>query len=213
MVDAARRTAVGGPTPGRRGPYNGAVIDVAHRNRVIDALWPAPAGAGTSTWAILDCARDDRIYPALRSSNLDYLCLYGGRLHPQVEAVAPHIVELSPSYRFTPTLIEMAWGQSWGVFVRTNDPTNLRKHLRTLLRVQDESGRILLFRYYDPRVLKVYLPTCQPDELPLFFGPVSTYLAEDEGGGAVIEFTFDGSELHDRRLPLTVDGGTPTSFS
>ena len=179
------------------------VIDATLRDRVIAALWESPSAAGLSVWALLDCARDHRIYPALRTSQLDHLCLFSGRLHPEVEAAAPHIVELSPGYRFTPKLIEMAWGQSWGVFVRIKDGTNLRAHLRRFLRVRDESGRILMFRYYDPRVLRVYLPTCTTEELRTVFGPVSSYVVEAEDAASVIEFTFDGYQLHQHRIPLT----------
>jgi hypothetical protein len=178
------------------------VIDASVRERVIEALWSSPSAAGQSVWAILDCARDPRIYPALRNSQLDYLCLFSGRLHPEVEAAAPHIVELSPTYRFTPKLIEMAWGQSWGVFVRIRDSANLRTHLRGFLRVRDESGRILLFRYFDPRVLRVYLPTCRTDELRTVFGPISSYAVEAEDGRSVIEFEFDGSGLREHRIPI-----------
>jgi hypothetical protein len=178
------------------------VIDATFRDRVIEALWSSPSAAGLSVWAILDCARDERIYPALRNSQLDYLCLFSGRLHLEVVTAAPHLIELSPSYRFTPKLIEMAWGQSWGVFLRIGDATNLRTHLRGFLRVRDESGRILMFRYYDPRVLRVYLPTCQPDELRTVFGPIRSYLVEGEDGKSVIEFEFDGHRLHERRIVL-----------
>jgi hypothetical protein len=93
----------------------------------------------------------------------------------------------------------MGWGESWGIFVRMNDPSNLRYHLRTFLRVRDEPGRTLLFRYYDPRVLRVYLPTCRPDELKAVFGPIDSYLTEGEDGQSVIEFEFDGSQLQERR--------------
>jgi hypothetical protein len=178
-----------------------------HRDRVIDALWSPRSRAGTSVWAILDCARDDRIYPLVRSSGLDYRCLYGGRLPPAVEAAAPHLLEMAPTYTFTPKLIEMGWGQSWGVFVRIEDPSNLRHHLRSLLRVQDESGRVLLFRYYDPRVLRVYLRTCLPDELRTIFGPISSYLVEDVDGRSLIEFEFDGNELRERRIVLLAASG------
>jgi len=178
------------------------VIDSRVRDRVIEALWPASSGNGGSVWAIVDCARDQRIYPALRTSRLDYRCLYGGRLLPAVEAAAPHLIELAPTYSFTPKFIEMGWGDSWGVFLRTADPSGLRPHLRSFLRVQDESGRTLLFRYYDPRVLKVYLPTCRTDELNTVFGPVSTYMVEDDGGRTLIEFSFDGIQLHERRIDL-----------
>ena len=177
------------------------MVGAAFRDRVIEALWPASA-AGTSVWAILDCARDERIYPALRTSQLDYRCLYSGRLHSEVEAAAPHLIEIAPHHRFTLKLIEMGWGQSWGVFLRIKDPSNLRSHLRGFLRVRDESGQILIFRYYDPRVLRVYLPTCLPDELRTVFGPVSSFLVEDERGTALTEFEFDGSRLHQRQIEL-----------
>ena len=178
------------------------VIDGTVRDRVIGTLWSSPSATGLSVWAILDCARDERIYPALRMSQLDYLCLFSGRLHSQVEAAAPYLVELSPTYKFTPRLIEMAWGQSWGVFLRIRDSANLRTHLRGFLRVRDESGRILLFRYYDPRVLRVYLPTCDPDQLRTIFGPISSYAAEAEDGRSLIEYEFDGNQLHERRIDV-----------
>lgn len=178
------------------------MIDVALRNRVIEVLWPTRSPVGTTLWAILDCARDERIYSALRTSRLDYRCLYSGRLPREVEAAAPYLLEVAPTYGFTPKLIEMGWGNSWGVFLRISDPSNLRHHLRGLLRVRDESGRILLFRYYDPRILRAYLPTCRPDELRTFFGPVSSYLVEGEDGNSVMEFEFDGHQLHQRRIVL-----------
>jgi hypothetical protein len=51
----------------------------------------------------------------------------------------------------------------------------LRHHLRTLLVVKSWSGERMLFRYYDPRVLRAYLPTCTSDELRTVFGPVPQY--------------------------------------
>ena len=173
--------------------------------RVIDALWPPGSTDGTSVWAILDCARDDRLFAALKTSRLDYRCLYSGRLPRTLEAAAPHLIELAPTYSFTAPLIEMGWGKSCGIFLRIKDSSNLRYHLRTLILIQDESGRTLLFRYYDPRVLRVYLPTCRPDELKSFFGPVGSYLVEDDEGQSLIEFTLDESRLMQQRIRL-IDG-------
>jgi len=193
--------------------YNHGVIESRLRDRLIEALWPPAAGASTSVWAIVDCARDPRIYPALRTSGLDYRCLYSGRLSPEVEAAAPHLIELAPTFRFTPKFIDMGWGNSWAVFLRIADPSDLRQHLRRFLRVQDESGRSLLFRYYDPRVLRVYLPTCRADELRTVFGPITSYLAEDATGQNLIEFSLDGNQLRERRIGLVPDdaGGEQTS--
>jgi hypothetical protein len=178
------------------------VIDTVLRDRVIEAIWPPHPGVASSVWAILDCARDDDLYYTLRNSGLDYRCLFGGPLPHAVEMAAPHLLELSPAYRFTPRLIETGWGQSWGVFLRIDDPSNLRHHLRGLLRVRDEAGRVLLFRYYDPRVLRIFLPTCTPDELRTVFGPISSFLVEGDDGRSLIEFEFDGTGLLERRIPL-----------
>ncbi len=38
---------------------------------------------------------------------------------------------------------------------------------------RSEQKAPLVFRYYDPRVLRVYLPTCSPAEFARFFGPIS----------------------------------------
>ena len=161
------------------------------RSEVIDALWPDRSARDTSVWAVLDCARDDRIYPWLVNSRLAYRCLYAGKLHPALERVAPHLIELLPGSDFTARLIDAGWGRSWGIFIRIGDPSNLRHHLRGFLRVQDESGRKLLFRYYDPRVLRSYLPTCTVAELNQLFGPIGRYLVEDEYGAGLIEYAFD----------------------
>ena len=183
--------------------------NAALRDRVFKTLWPSGSAGTGSVWAILDCARDDRVYQALKTSGLDYLCLFSGRLHPDVAAAAPYLIELAPTYSFTPRLIEMGWGKSWGVFLRVKDSSNLRHHLRGFLRVRDEEGRILLFRYYDPRVLRAYLPTCRPDELRTVFGPVGSYVVEGPNGKSAIEFEFDGSRLHERQIALSDDAHAP----
>ncbi|KIH82848.1 hypothetical protein UCMB321_3303 [Pseudomonas batumici] len=39
-----------------------------------------------------------------------------------------------------------------------------------------------MFRYYDPRVLSVFLPTCTDEEFTKFLGPLNRLLVElDEG--------------------------------
>jgi hypothetical protein len=39
----------------------------------------------------------------------------------------------------------------------------MARRRRRFLRVKDEDG--LVFRFYDPRVMRVYLPTCAAGEL------------------------------------------------
>ena len=170
-------------------------MTTARREQIEAALWPAGA-AQASVWAVLDLARDRRIHGALLESRLEFLCLYAGRIPRELELAAPHIVELLPGHRLLDRLFGDGWGASWGIFARIEDPSMLRRHLRRLLKVRDEDGRSLLFRFYDPRVLRTYLPTCRADELAQMFGPVAGYVAEGERGTNLIDFRFDGARLH-----------------
>jgi len=167
---------------------------------VLASFWPAGKVSEPSVWAILDGARDRRVFPFLRDSGLAYLCLYSGHLPRELQFAAPYIVELSKDGAHTRRLIDLAWGNSWGVFLSIEDSSNLRHHLRKFLKVRSESGKSLLFRYYDPRVLRVYLPTCLPDELKTVFGPIQSFWVEDEAGQSLLEFYRDGNRLGRRRI-------------
>ena len=164
--------------------------------RVLDTLWPADLPARTSVFAIVDGARDDRIYAAVRGTFLPKDCLYSGDLPRELQVTAPYLVQLERDDRFTRFLIDTGWGRSWGIFLRTETGIKpLRRHLRGFLRVQDEAGRRLIFRYYDPRVLREYLPTCWPAEVETFFGPISAFIAESEYPGEILEFRNDHGRL------------------
>ena len=56
-------------------------------------------------------------------------------------------------------------------------------------------GTPLYFRYYDPRVLRSFLPTCSPAQLKQMFGPVDAFLAESEAADAVTIYRLNGEEL------------------
>jgi Domain of unknown function (DUF4123) len=81
----------------------------------------------------------------------------------------------------------------------------LRKHFRRFLRVTDESGRKLLFRYYDPRVLPIYLPTCTNEELTTGFGTVARFVVETEKGANAVEYRFSGVRLRAALLSMDSD--------
>lgn len=165
------------------------------REQIMRTLWPEGEKSKLGVWAILDCARDPRIYLALLESRLEFRCLYSGKLPRALEMVAPHLVELFPNHRLTARLLDEGWGNAWGVFLKIEDSSNLRHHLRKFLKVQDEDGRRMLFRYYDPRVLRVYLPTCTADELRQVLGPIQSFVVEDASGLGAIEFDAAGAAL------------------
>jgi hypothetical protein len=145
---------------------------------VVESLWAVP---GEEVYAVLDAARDPLVHAKLLATDVRSACLYEGRIPRELAEVAPYLVKLRREHRFTEQLLESAWGRSWGVFASSpGDFEAMRRHFRRFLRVEDETGKAMIFRWYDPRVLRVYLPTCTQAELDMLFGPLSAYYAEDE---------------------------------
>jgi len=149
-------------------------------NRLVEQLWPdGDSPTSAPVYAIVDAARDPCIEPSIRATGLEHLCLFAGPLTAALRAAAPYVVRLSPAAALTRQLFESGWHESWCVLARTGPDVTLQqlhRHLRTLLRVRDDSGRVLMFRFYDPRVLRVYLPTCTASEAHTVFGPIAELL-------------------------------------
>lgn len=165
------------------------------RRELIDTLWRPGLPGGTKVWAILDGARDGKIYSALISSAQEQCCLYRGDLPWQLALAAPYLVQLDSDDKLTNQILD-SWGKSWGIFLHSaSSMDRLRKHLRRFLQVKDEHGKTLLFRYYDPRVLRAYLPTCWTDELRTVFGPIDRFIVEAADPDEVLEFTMERGKL------------------
>jgi hypothetical protein len=150
--------------------------------------------APRETYAILDAARDDRIYQRIAPFDTEELCLYRGDKAVELAAVAPYLIHLRREDPFTEWLLESGWGKSWGIFFQSSAPfQELHRHFRKFLMVHDEKGTPLYFRYYDPRVLRVFLPTCKERELQILFGPIHHYYVEGEKEGQWMEFGCSGN--------------------
>jgi RimJ/RimL family protein N-acetyltransferase len=169
-------------------------INGKNAQNAITRLWPNSDSENASQiYAILDGARDHSIADMVRLSSLEYACLYAGKLSPALQQAAPYIVHLSPTSALTQALLHQAWGRSWGILVEAAPHVSLeqlRRHFRRLQRVSSEDGTLLVFRFYDPRVLRVYLPTCTLSESAQFFGPVTKIIIEAKEGAdaGIIEY-------------------------
>ncbi len=120
--------------------------------------------------------------------------------------MAPYLVCLGTDLRLFDWIWREGWGKAWGVFVWTPVIFDaVRDHFRRLTTVRLEGGDVVLFRFYDPRVMETFLPTCDGRQLSQIFGPVQSYLMECTGQAVVQAFTprLDGVGL--RRMLLAGD--------
>ena len=152
----------------------------------------------TNVYAVLDGASVPELPQILWEHEPENICLYRGKLEPDMAAVAPYLVKLEYDHPFTKLICEQGWGNHWGIFVLTPAEVNIRdmrKHFRRFLMVYSPENKLIYFRYYDPRVLRVYLPTCNTEEIKIVFGPISSYIAEDEDSSVLLRFTPDGEKV------------------
>jgi hypothetical protein len=154
----------------------------------------------TNVFALLDGASIKDLRMQLFKTDAPNYCLFRGELAPDVAEAAPYLVGLLRDSPFTEWLLSESIGKHWGVFALTRQSiTEMRRHFRSLITVHDESGKPMIFRYYDPRVLRNFLPTCNGGELKTFFGKVDTFVAEDVDGVGISTF-----ELADNELKITL---------
>lgn len=170
---------------------------------VPEALFEALA-PGESLYALLDTARNHEIALRLRTGGVHHDCLYQGATAKELWFVAPYLARCERGSPFVSWLAGSGWGRSWGTFVATAvELPAVREHFRKFLLVKiDGNEGDFYFRFYDPRVLRAFLPTCAPDEAAEFFGPVRLFIAEDSEADRAVTFTLTRGRVASGRLSL-----------
>ncbi|UQA56816.1 DUF4123 domain-containing protein [Polyangium aurulentum] len=135
-------------------------------------------------YAVLDAARNDRILTLLRESVETYRSLYEGIEGDALEHVAPHLVELPAGSALLERIVREGWGRRWGIFIEyPRSFKELRGHLRRFLMVADaDTRRRFYFRFYDPGVLRRFLPASTPKQRADLFGEITAFVVENERG-------------------------------
>jgi hypothetical protein len=161
------------------------------------------AGDEAPVFAVLDGASVPQLLKSLYEYKPEYCCLYPGELKPDMAAVAPYLIRLETGKDFTDLVLTEGWGAHWGTFlVSSSDLRTLRDHFREFYKVELPDQRTVIFRYYDPRVLRIFLPVCNEAELALFFGPVTRFIVEGEAPQTGVRFAFTGKALKSEPFEL-----------
>ncbi len=134
------------------------------------SLW---AGSGTRVHAVIDGLVVPDIAARLAKADLGgWDCLQRGALSAEATARAAYVAELKESSPFTDWLFDVAtptW-PGWGVLsVSKKTMLPVREHCRSLADVITPDGERRRWRWWDPEVVRVVLPTLLASQLDEFF--------------------------------------------
>jgi hypothetical protein len=159
---------------------------------------------GAPLFVVIDAAREAVATELLQPSRLRYQQLFEGQAADPSAAHFPVLVELGQAsalgvgkdtQTFLETLLRSGWGNSWGIFCTSQSTfEDLLGHFRSFL--------LMRIRFYDPRVLRALLPTCEPQELRAIFGPVASYVVESERPDMMLAFSPGADRLITAQVSL-----------
>ncbi|MFT5731500.1 MAG: hypothetical protein ACJA2W_002954 [Planctomycetota bacterium] len=175
------------------------LVDVLFDGVVSDGIL-LDGDKSSKLYALLDAAKIENLLGVLAEFEPPSACLFSGKIEPSVALVAPYLVELEPGGSFSEWLLERYWGKDAGVFLLSElELKGVRKHLKQFTMARLPDGEQAFFRFYDPRVLRAYLPTCTGEEIDQFLGDVvQCFRVESErlgDGRDVLEFTRQGGSV------------------
>jgi hypothetical protein len=167
-------------------------------NQTIDRIKEHLFSSELNIYAVIDGAA----CPELRFKIYDWepksVCLWSGDLEPDMQEVAPYMVLLDRDSTFTDWLISQGWNNNWNIFINTElDFKAFRKQIRKLLLVKSPKGQDMVFRFYDPRVFKVFKESWNEEQVEVIFLNIDSIIYQ----------------LNDSCFELVSDkGNTSTSF-
>ena len=157
----------------------------------------------TKLYCVLDGASVPDLPMRLYETRSPNYCLFRGDLTPDVAQTAPYVVNLLPNSPFTQWILDESFGKHLGIFAHCRfSIKEMRRHFRSLVNVYNEQGNPMIFRFYDPRVLRRFLPTCNAAELKNLFSNVQAYFAEAEDGENLLGFQLENDSLKESKLSL-----------
>lgn len=129
-------------------------------------------------YILLDANRMEGMITDAKAVNTNYRPLLQARSYSNGSDYSPYLFSYEPLSDFSDWYMEKGWGKGWGIMLRSHvSPPELIEHCRKFLHTVDEANE-LYFRYFDPRVLDIFLPTCNQSQLKEFFGPIDYFMIE-----------------------------------
>lgn len=132
-------------------------------------------------YGIVDSARNDEVFRFFLNGEFNYKSLFEETKDLQLYGVSGFLVECKKESQLFNWMTTKAWGNCSCLFLITKVSFDeILAHFQQFNRVYLEDDEEVFFRFYDPRVLRAYLPTCTKTELDIFFGKVENFIFEDK---------------------------------
>lgn len=149
------------------------------------ALTAALHGALPHLHAVVDAARGEEARHFIRTAGELARCLFAGPDAALLAERAPYLVPLDGAR--LDAWLARAWGDAWGVILHATAPRDaLAEDLRRALLARLPDGRRVLFRPYDPRVLRTFAAAASPEARWLFHRRADRFVVEDAAGDALV---------------------------
>jgi hypothetical protein len=166
---------------------------------VADFLWDQAEKKMCNLYAIVDSARNEEIYKYFLTDNITYRSLFQGKMDVKLFGVSGFLVKCRKDSIVFNWLTTEALGDSCSIFFITKAHfEEVFRHLQKFNRVYLEDDDIVYFRYYDPRILRLYLPSCNNKEIRAFFGEIESFFMESENPDILTEFQRYSAGWSDR---------------
>ena len=150
-------------------------------------------------YAVMDAADAPAVPEYLESVDPScWRCLYQGKSLRDYWAVAPYLVQVTEG--LLEWIAENLDHNSWGILLQSAAGLNgTYSHLRKLHMTRNPDGRIYYFRYYDPRILGLFLTILTADQSLQLFGPIEAF------------FYSNGEQLLKALAPASATRATETA--
>jgi len=164
----------------------------AVQSQLEEAISSPAAGETCDVYAVLDGAMVKQLPDWLEDREAPFACLFRGETDPLVITRAPYLVRVVPGDEIFAWILREGWGRNWGMFAAVPRDTPfdaVLDHFRQFLQVRLPDGRIVFFRFYDPRVQRLFLQSCDAAQAAQLFAVPVAWSCESEDGGALLVHT------------------------
>ncbi|MFN3145164.1 MAG: DUF4123 domain-containing protein [Paracoccaceae bacterium] len=146
-------------------------------------------GDARRAYLLIDASRSPEIRFVLEALSDDALCLFDGSAFTDLAEVAPWLVPLSPvNDGVLSWFLQDGFGKDRGLFLLAGEePRRVKTALKRSLRVEDEDGAHLYFKYYRPSVFRTYIPQMTPEQASYILRDIAQVWLEDPDHSARLQ--------------------------